>query len=142
MAIRANHLDTGAVRSQKIWLQMDVMIELNGSRIAAFRAQWSELWMISLKTVDMFCKACGTSARLEVRMALRATCIARGGKAYRSAMVGVTCSARRRECLSRVMQGAVMAGQTFLVDHFVIVKTKRGCVTHGTLLRENSVRRR
>jgi hypothetical protein len=75
-------------------------------------------------------------------MALRAIRIARGGKFNRSPMVGVTRSARGRECLSRVMHSPVMAGQAFLVDYFFIVKTKRGYVARGTLFGENRMRGR
>ena len=75
-------------------------------------------------------------------MALRAIRIARGGKSNRSPMVGVARSAGGRECLSRVMHSPVMAGQAFLIDHFFIVKTKRGHVTRGALLRKNCVRGR
>jgi hypothetical protein len=73
-------------------------------------------------------------------VALRTICIARGGKANRSPMIAVAGSARRREGLHFVMQGAVMAREAFLVDHFFVVKTQVGQVASGALLGENRVR--
>ena len=92
------------------------MVELNGSRIAALRSQDGEFGMIAFKTVDVADKAGGTPARREVRVALRAIRVARGGKSNRSPMIGVAGSACGRERLRCVMHGAVMAREALLVD--------------------------
>src|SRR5271165_3038774 len=96
--------------------------------------------MIALKAPDVFYEPGGTSARFQVRMALCAIGVASGGKANGSPMIAVAGSAGGRECFRCVMQGAVMAGQAFLVDHFLIVKTQCGNMAGGALPGENRVR--
>ena len=118
------------------------MVELNGSRIAALGSQCGEFGMIAFKTADVSRKTGGTAACREVRVTLRAICVARGGKPNRSPMIGVARSARRRERLRCVMQGAVMARKALLVDDLCVVETQGGQVARGTLLRENRVRGR
>src|ERR1700694_4202949 len=96
--------------------------------------------MIAFKTADVANKARGTPARREIRVTLRAVRVARGGKSNRSAMIGVAGSARGRERLSYVMQGAVMTRETLLVDDLCVVKTQVGQMAGRALLCENGVR--
>ena len=140
MAVGADHLHAAAVRSEKIRLQMEVMVELNGSRVAAPRSHRGEFGMIAFKTTDVPDKTGGTPARREVRVTLRAIRIACGGKPNRTSMIGVAGSARGRERLRCVMQGAVMAREALLVDDLCAVKPKVGHVAGGALLGENRVR--
>ena len=140
VTVGADHLHAAAIRPEKIRLQMDVMVELNRSRVAAPRSQHSEFGMIALETADIANKAGGTPARREIRVALRAIRVACGGQPNRSAMIGVAGRARRRERLRYVMQGAVMACEALLVDDFGVVKAQVGQMAGGTLLRENRVR--
>jgi hypothetical protein len=79
------------------------MVELNGSRVAVLRSQYSEFGMISLKAADVADKTRGSPARRKVRVALRADCIACGRQANRSTVIGVAGRARRRVGLGRVM---------------------------------------
>ena len=80
------------------------------------------------------------SARRQIRVTLRAVRVARGRKSDRSSMIRMAGSACGHECLSGVMQGAVMAGEALLVDDLYVVKTQAGHMTGGALLRENGVR--
>jgi len=140
MTVSTRHLHAAATRSEKIRLQMEIMIELNASRITALGSQHSELGVIIFKTSDVAYKIGGISARREIRMTLRAICIARGGQPNRSPMIGVAGSACGRERLRGVVQGAVMARDALLVDDLGVVKTQVGQVAGGTLPRENRVR--
>ena len=119
---------------------MEVMVELNRSRVATLRSQYGEFGMIAFKTADVADKAGGTPARREIRVTLRAVRVARGGKSNRSPMIGVAGSARRRERLRCVMRGTVMACKAFLVDDLCVVKTQVGQMAGRTLLCENGVR--
>lgn len=140
MTVGASHLHAAAIGPEKIWLQVEVMVELNGSRVAALRSQHGKFRVVAFKAAYVANKTGGTPARREVRVTLRTIRVARSGKSNRSTMIGVAGSARGRECLRCVMQGPVMAREAFLVvDHFA-VKTKVGHVAGGTLLRENRVR--
>src|SRR5580704_9824589 len=116
------------------------MIELNGSGVAAPGSQHGEFRMIPFKTSDVADKIGGTPARNEGRVTLRAVCVARGRKANRSPMFGVTGCARGSERLRRLMQGAVMAREALLVDDLGLVKTQVGLVAGGTLLGEHRMR--
>jgi hypothetical protein len=140
MTVGTRHLHAAAIRPEKIRLQMEIMIELNASRIAALGSQRREFGVIIFKASYVADKIGGISARREIRMTLRAICVARGGQANRSPMIGVAGSACRRERLRRVMQGAVMAGEALLVDDLGVVKTQVGQVACGTLPGENRVR--
>jgi hypothetical protein len=104
------------------------------------RSQHRELGMIAFKTADVADDTGGTPARREIGVALRTVCIAGGGQPNCSPMIGVAGSARRRERLRCVMDGAVMARETFLIADLFIEKTPRGGVAGGTPLRENGVR--
>ena len=119
---------------------MEIMVELNGSRVAAPRSQRGEFGMIAFKTADVSDKAGGTPAHREIRVTLRAVRVARRGKSNRSSMIGVAGSARGRERLRCVMQGAVMAREALLVDGLGAVKTQVGHMARGTLLGEDRVR--
>ena len=140
MTVGANHLHAAAVRSKKIRLQMEIMVELNGSWVAALRPQRGEFGMIAFKTADVSDKTGGTPAHREIRVTLRAVRVARRGKSNRSSMIGVAGSARGRERLRYMMDRAVMAREALLVDNLCAVKTKVGRVAGGTLLGENRVR--
>lgn len=140
MTVGANHLHAAAIRPEKIRLQMEVMVELNGSRVAPLRSHRGELGMIAFKAANVADNAGGTSARREVRVTLRTVRVACGGKSNRSPMIGVAGSARGRERLRGVMQGAVMAREALLVDDLFVVKTQGGQVASGALLGENRVR--
>jgi hypothetical protein len=118
---------------------MEVMIELNGSRVAAPRSQCGEFGMIAFKISDVADKTGGVPARREVRVTLRAVCVACGGKSNRSPMIGMAGNARGRKRLRCVMQGAVMARDALLVEDLFVVKTQIGCVAGGALLGENCV---
>jgi hypothetical protein len=118
---------------------MEVMVELNGSRVAALGSQRREFGMIAFKTADVSDNTSRTPARREVRVTLRTICIACGGKPNRSPMIGVAGCARGRERLRFVMQGAVMARETFLIDYFLVVKTQIGQMAGGALPGENRV---
>jgi hypothetical protein len=96
--------------------------------------------MVAFKTVDVADKAGGTPARREVRVALRAVRVARGGQSNRSPMIGVAGSACGRELLRCVMHGAVVAREALLVVDLCFVKTKVGQMAGRTLLGENRVR--
>src|SRR3984957_18358303 len=122
MAVGANHLYAAAIRSEKIWLQVQIVVELNGSRVAVLRSQHRELGMIAFKTADVADDTGGTPARGEIGVALRTVCIAGGGQPNCSPMIGVAGSARRRERLRCVMDGAVMARETFLIADLFIEK--------------------
>lgn len=119
---------------------MDVMVELNRSRVAAPRPQHDEFGMIAFKTIDVADKTSGASARRKVRVALRAVRVTRRGQPNRSPMIGVAGGARGRELLRRVMQGTVMARDALLVDDFGVVKTQVGEMAGRALLGENGVR--
>ena len=93
MTVGANHLHAAAVRSEKIRLQMQVMIELNGSRVASRGSQRGKFRMIAFKTADVADETGGVPARHEVRVALRAVRVARGGQSNRSPVIGVAGSA-------------------------------------------------
>ena len=73
-------------------------------------------------------------------MTLRAVRIARGRKPNRSPMIGVAGSARGREHLRRMMHGAVMTYEAFLIADFFVEETHRGGMARGALLGENRVR--
>ena len=103
-------------------------------------AQHGEFGMIAIKTADVADKTGGTPARREVRVALRAVRVARGGKSNRSPMIGVAGGARRRERLRYVMHRAVMAREALLVDDLCVVKTQVGQMAGRTLLGQNRVR--
>ena len=79
MTVAANHLHAAAIRPEKIGLQMEVMVELNGSQVAALRSQCGEFGMIAFKAADIADKTGRTPARREVRVTLRTVRVARGG---------------------------------------------------------------
>ena len=142
VAIRANHLHAAAVGSQQIRLQVAVMIELNSSRIAVPAAQHGKFRMIALKAIDVARESRRAVARRQIRMALRAVRVARGRQSNRSAMIGVAGGARRRELLRRVMNGAVVAGEAFLVGDFLAEKSRLRDVARGALPGQHRVRGR
>src|SRR5579863_8876162 len=107
---------------------MEVMVELNVSRVAALRSQHGKFRVVAFKAAYVASKTGGTCARREVRVTLRTVRVARSGKSNRSPMIGVAGSARGRERLSGVMQRPVMAREAFLVVDRFAVKTKVGHV--------------
>src|SRR5579872_7062090 len=137
MAVVANHLYAAVIWAEKTRLQMQVMIELDGSRIGALGSQRGEFGMIAFKAGDITYKTGGSPARRKVRVTLRAVCIACGGQPNRSAMIGVAGSARGREGLRYVMHGTVMARKALLIDDLCVVKTQVGHMAGGALPRQN-----
>ncbi len=121
---------------------MQVMIELDVSRVAAPGSQHIEFRMFALKASDIFYESSGAPACREICMAPSAIVIAGVGQTDRSAMIGVAGSACGRESLRDVMHGAVMAREALLIDDFGVIKTQVGDVASGTLLRQNGVRAR
>jgi hypothetical protein len=119
---------------------MEVVVEPNGSRVAALGSQHGKFGMIAFKIADVADKTGGTPARRKVRVTPRAIRVACSGKPNRSPVIGVAGSARRRERLRHVMQWAVMAREAFLVDDFCVVKTQVGQMAGRTLPGKNGVR--
>jgi hypothetical protein len=74
-------------------------------------------------------------------MTLRAVCVANGGEANRSTVVGVAGRARRSKYLCRLVNCSVMAGHAFLVENFLTEKSGLRHVTRRALFGQNGVRR-
>ena len=122
MTIGPTHLYAAAIRPEKIRLQMEVMVELNGSRVAAARSQRGEFGMTLFKAANVSDKTRGTPTRREARMTLRTVRVACGGKPNRSPMVGVAGSARGRESLRYMMDRTVMACEALQVAGLFVEK--------------------
>jgi hypothetical protein len=119
---------------------MEVMVELNGSRVAASGSQHVEFGMIPLEAIDVLHNGGFAASDRQAGMTPRAIRVARGGKPNGSPVVSVAKSTRGSERLISVMQRAVMAREALLVDDFFVGKTQVGQVAGGALLRENCVR--
>jgi len=89
MAVAANQLHAAANWPEKIRLQMEVMVELNGSRVAASGSQHVEFGMIPLEAIDVLHNGWFAASDRQVRMTPRAIRVARGGKPNGSPVVSV-----------------------------------------------------
>ena len=122
---------------------MNLVIELDGSRIFGAVAQGGELGMRSIESTNV----CSEFRRavlivfVETRVALRACFVGGGGQAQDPFMFDVTACAGRCEGLFGVVNRAIMAGKTGLVGGCML-ESRLGGMARAALLAEQRMRSR
>ena len=140
MAIPAFQLD-GPARPSQFFLQMHLMIELDGARIFLSSPQRCELRMAPVEAADVGGKS-GRSVFIlsgQIGVALRTSAIAGAGQAQHSFVLHVAIRTARRKSLFRMMDGPVVAGQARLIGDRVR-ETRRGNVACGAFMSDQCMR--
>jgi hypothetical protein len=118
---------------------MAKVIQLNGTRVSASRAEHGKFRMVALETCDVACDAHRSSARGQIRMTLCARGVARSRQTDRTAMIRVAGSAGGSKNLRGVMNRPVMAGEALLIRDLLAEKTGMRDMAGSALLGQHSV---
>ena len=135
MAVAAVELDAAAVRSEKILLQMDGVIEFDRARVFEICAQRGEFG-VARKRKHGAGETRHPSARREIRVTLCAGIVTHGDKLRAAEMFDMARTTRGCENLRGLVDGSVVTGEARLIGYRMAKGNCIGSVASGAVLRE------